>query len=64
VSPRRFEQRERAAQVGFEHGSRRQDAAVDVRLGREINDHIRFFFGYQRVHQRGIADIAADEAVT
>ena len=44
VLPRRFEQRERAAEIGVDHRLRREDAAVHVRLRREVHDGVGPFF--------------------
>ncbi len=60
---RRFEQRERSAQIGLERRGRREDTAIHMRLGREVNDGVRLFFRQQRIHQLAVADIAMHEAV-
>src|ERR1022692_3579453 len=64
VAPGGLQQGEGAAQVGFEHRAGSEDAAVHVRLGGEMHDGIRLLLAENGVHQRLVADISVDEAVT
>ena len=49
---RRFEQGERALDVGADELGRAVDAAVDVALGREVDDGARPVLGEQAIEQR------------
>ena len=60
----RFEHGEGPAQIGLKHRSRRKNAAVDMRLGSEMDDHIRVCLSKRLVHECGIANIAMHEAIT
>ena len=63
VGARRFEQRERASQIGLEDRLRRQDAAVHVRFGGEVDDGVGRKLVQQGVHQRRVANVAVHEAI-
>jgi hypothetical protein len=64
VRPRRFEQSERAPEVGLECRIRREDRAVHVRLGGEVHNRDRTTLRRQQIHQRRVGDIAANKAVS
>ena len=61
VLARRLAQHCGAAHVGVDEGERVHQRAVDVRLGREVDDRIHL--AGQRVDQPCIADVAVDEAI-
>ena len=63
VQARRFQQGEGAVVIGAHHGFGRENAAIHVRFGGEMHDRVGALFAYQRVDQRGIADISLHEAV-
>ena len=52
---RRFEQRERAPQIGLKHRRRGKNTAVHVRFRREVYDDIRLHFRDRLIHQCGVA---------
>ena len=57
---RRLQQGERAAKIGVNHGLRREDAAVHVRFGGEVNDRVRC--AQQIVGDGAVEDRGFDEA--
>ena len=61
VRARRFEQVERSLHIGADELGRTVDAAVDVALGREMDDGARPMGREKAVEQRPVADVAADE---
>jgi hypothetical protein len=61
VAARGFEQREGAQHIGAHELARPMDAAVDVALGREVDDRARPVLGQQRVDPGPVADVALDE---
>ena len=48
----------------FDESSWGIDRAVDVRLGRQVDDRHRAMFVEQRRHERRIADVSLDEAMS
>jgi hypothetical protein len=61
VPPRRFEQDPRAVDIGLDERARIEQRAIDVRLGREVDDDVGVLRG--AVDDLGVADIAANERV-
>ncbi len=59
----RFQQHVGAVDIGLDEGVGVHDGAVDVRLGREIDDSVHVMALYGRRHGFPIADVAADEMV-
>src|SRR6266567_864685 len=64
MGARGFEQREGAAQVGFENGRRRKNTAIDVRLRGEMDEDVRSSFRHHFIYQCGVANVAVHETVT
>ena len=64
MQPRRFQQRQRAAQIGLKDRLRRENAAVHVRFRGEMHDaRPACVSSTSRLHQRRVADIAVHETV-
>ena len=61
IAPCRFEQHERAFDVGLDEVARRHDRSIDVRLGGKMDDVIRGFD--QRAGRRSIENVAMHERV-
>ena len=61
---RRFEQYERADDVGLDERRRPVDRAIDMAFGGEVHHRARAMLGEELLEQRGIADVAVDENVS
>ena len=60
--PRRLQKDERADDVRFDEGARAVDGAVDVRLGRQIQDRVGPLLGEYASHHGPIGNIRPHEA--
>ena len=61
MAPCAFEQLEGAGDVGGEEIARRFDRAIDVALGREVDDRARRVIAVHRRDGLGVGDVAAHE---
>ena len=59
---RRVEQRQRPVHVGVQERRLVDDAAIDVRLGGEVHDHVDPLLAQQARHRLAVGDVAALEA--
>jgi hypothetical protein len=60
---RRLQQGQRAADVRAQERLRRLDAAIDVALGREVDDRVDGVAPHQLQHRGAIANVAAHESM-
>ena len=61
--PRGIEQHARADHVGVNEILRRIDAAIDVRLGREIDDGKKLMLKHECVHRVGVGDVGFEKFI-
>ena len=59
-----FEQSECAVDIGADEGIGRDDGAIDVSFGGEVNDGAGTMLGQERADECGVADVAAHQQVT
>ena len=63
VPSRAIEQHARADDVGVDEVLRRIDAAIDMRLGREIDHRVKLMLGHERVHLVEVGDVGFEKFV-
>jgi len=63
LRPHGFEQIKSAAQIGFKYGLRRKNAAVHVRLSREMHHRVRLHLVEDAAEFVGIANVGLEEAI-
>ena len=63
MTPGAIEQHTRADHVGVNEIRRRIDAAIDMGLGREIDNGVKLMLGHELIHLVGIGNVSLEEFV-
>ena len=63
MTANRFEQVERAGDIGLDKGGRPVDRTIDMAFRGQVHDDLNVVIAQKRRHQRPVGNVALDEAI-